>query len=155
MSVTFDCTTLDGHPIEINTPIRDAAAAVLKDPSAPPEKRDLAKQLLSWYASRLDENVDRSELGKAAWLALTDYWAADLWAGKKKLTVEKIRGIERLVIVEDVPANLEKPPQPAEQVEVEVELEDSNDEPLTAEQKLKAARDFAREINRYTPFGVE
>jgi hypothetical protein len=153
MTVVFDCTTLDGHPIEINTPIRDAAAAVLKDPSAPPEKRDLAKQLLSWYASRLDENVDRSELGKAAWLALTDYWAADLWAGKKKLTVEKIRGTERLVIVEDVPANLEKPPQPAEQLEVEPE--DSNDEPLTAEEKLKVARDFARGITRYTPFGVE
>lgn len=152
MTVVFHCTTIYGQPIEIKTPIRDAAAAVLKDPSAPPEKRELATTVLKWYAQRLDENVDRSELGKAAWLALTDYWAADLWAGKKKLLVEKIRGTERLVIVEDVPANLDKPPQPAEQVEVEPE--DSNDEPLTAEEKLKSARDFAREINRYTPFGV-
>jgi hypothetical protein len=152
LSVTFDCTDIYGHPIEIKTPIRDAAAAFLKDPSAPPEKRDLAKQLLSWYASRLDENVDRSELGKAAWLALTDYWAADLWAGKKKLTVEKIRGAERLVIVEEVPANLEKPPQPAE--ESEVEPEDSNDEPLTGEEKLKAAQAFAKSLRQFTPFGV-
>jgi hypothetical protein len=146
LSVTFDCTTLDGHPIEINTPIRDAAAAVLKDPSAPPETRDLAKQLLSWYASRLDENVDRSELGKAAWLALTDYWAVDLWAGKKKLVVEKIRGIERLVIVEDVPANLEKPPQPAEQLEVEPG--DSNDEFLTGDEKLRQAKESVKGLLR-------
>jgi hypothetical protein len=146
LSVTFDCTTLDGHPIEIKTPIRDAAAAVLKDPSALSEKRDLAKQLLSWYASRLDENVDRSELGKAAWLALTDYWAADLWAGKKKLTVEKIRGTERLVIVEDVPANLEKPPQPAEQLEVEPG--DSNDEFLTGDEKLRQAKESVKGLLR-------
>ena len=75
MTVVFDCTTIYGQPIEIKTPIRDAAAAVLKDPSAPAEKQELATKVLKWYAQRLDENVDRSELGKAAWLALTDYWA--------------------------------------------------------------------------------
>jgi hypothetical protein len=153
MTVAFDCTTIDGHPITIETPTQDAAAAALKDQSAPADKRALAQQVLRWYAQRLDENVDRSELGKAAWLALTDYWASDLWAGKKKLTVETIRGTERLVIVEDVPVTLEKPPQPAEQVEVEPG--DSNDEPLTAEEKLEAARDFARSLRQYTPFGVE
>jgi hypothetical protein len=151
MTVVFDCTTIYGQPIEIKTPIRDAAAAALKDPSAPPEKRDLAKQLLSWYASRLDENVDQSELGKAAWLALTDYWAADLWAGKKKLVVEKIRGTERLVILE-VEADRPKP-LPTEPTEEEpVETEDSN-EPLTGEEKLKAAQAFAKSLRQYTPFG--
>jgi hypothetical protein len=154
MSVIFDCTDIRGRKIEIKTPIRDAATAVLKDPSAPAEKRELATKVLRWYAQRLDDNVDQSDLGKAAWLALTDYWAEDLWKGQKKLAVETSHGVERMVILDVVEDDLPTPKpetqtQPAEQAGAESE-EDSN-EPLSGVAKLKAAKDFAKGLMQYMP----
>jgi hypothetical protein len=91
--------TVYGTPIEIKTPTKDAAEAMLTNPSASPEQKELASNVLKYFVQELEKAPD-TELDRAAVYALTDYWLEDVWSGKKLLVSQKNEGAERLLIID-------------------------------------------------------
>lgn len=95
----FAVKTVYGVPIEIQTPTKDAAEAVLTDPSASPATKELASNVLKYFVQELEKAPD-TELDRAAVYALTEYWLEDVWNGRKLLVSQKSEGTERLLIID-------------------------------------------------------
>ncbi len=97
----YNTTTIQGKQITVPTETKDAMLATLADPEGSPARKELAKEILAWYAAELAKPplTGKSELDKAAQLMMIEFHADCLWAGSHRLEKRSVNGIEALVIV--------------------------------------------------------
>ena len=145
MSIKFNCTTVNGDPIEIQTPLIDELVAIVNGEKAS-TRRPLAVEILKYVSQRQTDAQSLPELDRAAHQMLINIRINSLWNGDDHLrTVKNNDGVERLEIVKSEPVepDITTPPAKSSEptpTETEVEQEQEPDEPLTGAQKLARAK---------------
>jgi hypothetical protein len=100
MSVKFNCTTVYGNPIEIQTPLIDELVAIVKGEKAS-DRRPLAVDILRYVTQKQVESEGQPELDRAARQALLNIHVDSLWnqSERHRLKAGRTSGIERLTLV--------------------------------------------------------
>lgn len=77
--------------------------STLENPQASPSRKELAKEILAWYAAEVAKPplTGKSELDKAAQLMMVEFHADLLWRGGYQLEKQSVNGAEKPVIVHE------------------------------------------------------
>jgi hypothetical protein len=141
VSIKFNCTTVYGDPIEIQTPLIDELVAIVNGEKAS-DRRPLAVEILKYVSQRQTDAQSLPELDRAANQMLINIRIGSLWNGDEHLVTVKSSGIERLEIDKSEPEDFTAPTKAASEPEpTEVEPEQEPEEPMTGEDKLRKAKE--------------
>jgi hypothetical protein len=95
MPVTFNET------VTVPTKTKNSMLASLENPQTSLTRKELAKELLAWYAAEVAKPplTGKSDLDRCAALMLVEFHADLLWRGSHRLEKWSVNGIETPVIV--------------------------------------------------------
>ena len=97
MPKEFNCKTIDGLPITIDTPSTDQLTAIVQS-DADQEKKKWAKELLEYAAERCEEAKDQSPLHQAAVRMLVEWELSWVLKGSDRLVTKTVNGVVQKVI---------------------------------------------------------
>lgn len=96
----FNTTDINGRQIEVKTPTKDLMMAALENPQETGDRKELAKEILAWYAAESAKPplTGNSELDKAAQMSLIEFYARDLWKGTYQLE-KRVNGAQAKTVI--------------------------------------------------------